>query len=63
MTKPCIPDRATRKRLLKNLRQTHLEMAQFNLELAEINAQLEHHNRQQKLARLQQSQFLNQSRD
>jgi hypothetical protein len=60
---PRIPDLETRKRLLKNLRQTRLEMAQFSLEMDEIIARLEQHNRQQRLKRLQQSQGFNQSRN
>jgi hypothetical protein len=49
---PRIPDPETAKRLLANLRRTHLEMEQFNLELAEINARLEKDNRQKRLSRL-----------
>ncbi|MEG4319227.1 MULTISPECIES: hypothetical protein [unclassified Microcoleus] len=49
---PRIPDPETAKRLLANLRRTHLEMEQFNLELAEINARLEEVNRQKRLSRL-----------
>ena len=51
---PQIPDPETAKRLLANLRRTHLEMEQFNLELAEINARLEEVNRQKRLSRLEQ---------
>jgi hypothetical protein len=63
MGEPCIPDLETRKRLLKNLRHTRLEMAQLNLEMDEIIALLEGHNRQQRLERLKQSQVFNQSRN
>lgn len=62
MSLPQIPDLQTRKRLLQNLRQTRLEMAQFNLEMDEVIALLEQQNRQQKQERLRQSQIFNQSR-
>lgn len=53
--KPRIPDPETAKRLLANLRRTHLEMEEFNQELAEINARLEHDIRQQRLQRVRRS--------
>jgi hypothetical protein len=40
--RPHVPNPETAKRLLANLRQTHLEMHEFNLELEEIAAQVEH---------------------
>jgi len=48
-----IPDEATRKRLLRQLRQTQLEMRQATLMLDEVIAALEKHNREQKWQRLQ----------
>lgn len=47
---PRTPDPETAKRLLANLRRTHLEMEQFNLELAEINAMLEELNRHKRIS-------------
>jgi hypothetical protein len=41
MISPQIPDLATRKRSIENLRQTRREIAEFNQELAEIEAQLD----------------------
>lgn len=61
MSNPRIPDLETRKRLLRNLRQTRLEMRQFNLELEEINALLEQQIRQQKLKHVKESLRFNQS--
>ncbi|MBE9229649.1 hypothetical protein IQ264_30030 [Phormidium sp. LEGE 05292] len=56
MTKqPRIPDPETSKRLLANLRKTHLEMQEFNEELAEINARLAQYISQQKLQRVRHS--------
>lgn len=55
MSQPRIPDLETRQRLLKNLRQTRLEIAQFNLELDKVISLLEQHSRQQKLQRSKQS--------
>ncbi|MFB2833037.1 hypothetical protein [Floridanema evergladense] len=49
---PRIPDPETSKRLLANLRKTHLEMQEFNEELAEINARLAQYISQQKLQRV-----------
>lgn len=48
-----IPDEATRKRLLRQLRQTQLEMRQATLMLDEVIAALEKHNREQEWQRLQ----------
>jgi len=62
MNQPHIPAQETRNRLLKNLRQTRLEVAQFNLELDEIIALLDQQTRKQKLERLKQSQIFNQNR-
>jgi hypothetical protein len=45
---PRIPDSATSKRLLDNLRRSRLELAESNLELAEISALLETDLRQQR---------------
>jgi len=50
-----IPDEETRNRLVKNLRQTRLELQEFGLELEEIIALLEKDIRQQRLKRLQKS--------
>jgi len=50
-----VPDPETAKRLLADLRRTHLEMKQFNLEIAEINAKIEEINRNKRLLRLAQS--------
>jgi hypothetical protein len=44
---PRIPDLATSKRLLANLRKTRLEMAECNQEFAAINEMLAEHNCQQ----------------
>jgi tRNA A37 N6-isopentenylltransferase MiaA len=56
MTKqPRIPDPETSKRLLANLRRTHLEMQEFNEELAEINARLAQYISQQRLQRVRRS--------
>lgn len=52
---PRIPDSATSKRLLDNLRRSRLELAESNLELAEISALLEHDLRQQQLKRVRGS--------
>ena len=62
MNQPHIPAQETRNRLLRNLRQTRLEVAQFNLELDEIIALLDQQTRKQKLERLKQSQIFNQNR-
>ena len=61
MSKPHIPDLETRQRLLKNLRQTRLEMRQFSLELDEVISHLEQHGRQQKLKRVKESLQFNRS--
>ena len=61
MSKPRIPDLETRQRLLKNLRQTRLEMRQFSLELDEVISHLEQHGRQQKLKRVKESLQFNRS--
>lgn len=53
---PRVPDPETAKRLLVNLRRTHLEMEEFNLEIEEITTRLEHNIRQQRLKRVRQSQ-------
>ncbi|MFB2920040.1 hypothetical protein [Aerosakkonema funiforme] len=56
MTKqPRIPDPETSKRLLANLRKTHLEMQEFNEELAEINARLAQYISQRRLQRVRRS--------
>jgi hypothetical protein len=52
---PRIPDAATSKRLLDNLRRSRLELAESNLELAEISALLENDLRQQQLKRVRGS--------
>ena len=52
---PRIPDPETAKRLLANLRQTHLEMHEFNLELEALTAQVEADIQQQKLRRMGRS--------
>ena len=52
---PRIPDPETSKRLLANLRKTHLEMQEFNEELAEINARLAQYISQQRLQRVRRS--------
>jgi hypothetical protein len=49
---PRIPDLATSKRLLDNVRRSRLELAESNLELAEISALLENDLRQQQLKRV-----------
>jgi hypothetical protein len=53
-----IPDEETRKRHLKNLRQTRLELQEFGLELEEIIALLEKDIREQRLKRLQNSKSI-----
>ena len=52
---PRIPDSATSKRLLDNLRRSRLELAESNLELAEISALLEDDLRLQQLKRVRSS--------
>lgn len=52
---PQIPDKETRKRLIKNLRQTRLELQEFGIELEEIIALLEKDIREQRLKRIQKS--------
>lgn len=52
---PRIPDEATRKRLLANLRQGILDLQEFGLQLDEILVGLEKHNREQKMKRIQRS--------
>jgi hypothetical protein len=52
---PRIPNPETAKRLLANLRQTHLEMCEFNRELDEITARVEHDIQQQRLSRARRS--------
>jgi hypothetical protein len=49
---PRIPDPATSKRLLENLRRSRLELAESNLELAEVSALLERELRMQRLNRV-----------
>jgi hypothetical protein len=56
---PHIPDSATSKRLLDNLRRSRLELAESNLELAEISALLENDLRQQQLKRVRGSLLQN----
>lgn len=58
MEQPQIPDEETRKRLIKNLRKTRLELQEFGLELEEIIVLLEKDIRQQRLRRLQKSKEL-----
>jgi hypothetical protein len=55
MNNPQIPDLATRKKSIENLRQTRREIAEFNQELAEIEAQLDRELYAQKLARIGKS--------
>jgi hypothetical protein len=55
--RPSAPSPETTKRLLANLRQTHLEMSEFNLELEEIAARVEHDIQQQRLNRTRRSHF------
>jgi hypothetical protein len=52
---PRIPKPETAKRLLANLRQTHLEMCEFNCELDEITARVEQDLQQQRLSRARRS--------
>jgi hypothetical protein len=52
---PRIPDPETAKRLLANLRQTHLEMCEFNRELDEITVGIEQDLQQQRLSRMGRS--------
>jgi hypothetical protein len=52
---PRIPNPETAKRLLANLRQTHLEMCEFNRELDTITARIEHDIQQQRLSRMGRS--------
>jgi len=52
---PRIPDEATRKRLLDNLRQSRLDLQEFGLQLDEVLAGLEKHIREQKLKRIERS--------
>jgi predicted GNAT family acetyltransferase len=52
---PRIPNPETAKRLLANLRQTHLEMCEFNRELDKIAARVEHDLQQQRLRRMGRS--------
>lgn len=49
---PRIPDPETSKRLLNNLRRTHLEMKEFNLELEEIIAKIDQELCLQRLSRV-----------
>jgi hypothetical protein len=53
--RPRIPNSETAKRLLANLRQTHLEMCEFNRELDEITARVEADIQQQRLRRMGRS--------
>ena len=55
MNNPQIPDLATRRRSIENLRQTRKEIAEFNQELADIEAQLDRELYAQKLARIGRS--------
>jgi hypothetical protein len=52
---PRIPNPETAKRLLANLRQTHLEMCEFNRELDEITARVEQDLQRQRLSRMGRS--------
>jgi hypothetical protein len=52
---PRIPDPATSKRLLENLRRSRLELAESNLELAEVSALLERELRMQRLNRVRRT--------
>jgi hypothetical protein len=52
---PRIPNPETAKRLLANLRQTHLEMCEFNRELDTITARIEHDIQRQRLSRMGRS--------
>jgi hypothetical protein len=52
---PHIPNPETAKRLLANLRQTHLEMCEFNRELDMITNRIEHDLQQQRLRRMGRS--------
>lgn len=52
---PRIPDPATSKRLLENLRRSRLELAESNLELAEVSALLESELRMQRLNRVRRT--------
>jgi hypothetical protein len=52
---PRIPDPATSKRLLENLRRSRLELAESNLELAEVSALLERELRVQRLNRVRRT--------
>jgi hypothetical protein len=54
---PCIPNPEVAKRLLANLRQTHLEMNEFNIELNALVVRVEHNLQQQKLTRKRRSQL------
>jgi hypothetical protein len=54
---PCIPNPEVAKRLLANLRQTHLEMNEFNIELDRLVARIERDLQQQKLTRKGRSQI------
>jgi hypothetical protein len=49
---PRIPDPATSKRLLENLRKSRLALAESNLELAEVSDLLERELRVQRLNRV-----------
>jgi hypothetical protein len=49
---PRIPDPATSRRLLENLRRSRLEWAESNLEFAEVSALLERELRMQLLNRV-----------
>jgi hypothetical protein len=63
--RPCVPNPETVKRLLANLRQTHLEMSEFNLELEEIAARVEQDIQQQRLDRSRRSHlsFITESKE
>jgi hypothetical protein len=52
---PRIPDEATRKRLLDNLRQSRLDLQEFGLQLEEVLAGLEKHIREQKFKRIERT--------
>lgn len=54
----CIPDEATRKRLLANLRKTRLDLQEFGFQLEELLAQIEKDIRQQKMKRFEEVRSL-----
>ncbi len=54
---PCIPNPEVAKRLLANLRQTHLEMNEFNIELDALVVRVEQNLQQQTLTHKRRSQL------